>query len=229
VWHAANTLHPLLRLALFKVRTFRVSVAGGFMTRLGVGGLPFLLPLLYQLGMGLPAWQSGLLMMPSAAAAMVMKPLSATLLKRYGYRQVLLVNTMLIGITIGLYSQVDSATPLALVVAMGLATGLFNSLQFSSMNSMAYADIADADSSQASTLASSFQQLSMSFGLAFGSLITAWYLGDVPQTDRVAVTSALHHAFITLGVLTLVSSVSFRALRASDGENVSKGSAPARS
>jgi EmrB/QacA subfamily drug resistance transporter len=229
VWHAANTLHPLLRLALFKVRTFRVSVAGGFMTRLGVGGLPFLLPLLYQLGMGLPAWQSGLLMMPSAAAAMVMKPLSATLLKRYGYRQVLLVNTVLIGITIGLYSQVDSATPLALVVGMGLATGLFNSLQFSSMNSMAYADIADADSSQASTLASSFQQLSMSFGLAFGSLITAWYLGDVPQTDRVAVTSALHHAFITLGVLTLVSSVSFRALRASDGENVSKGSAPARS
>jgi len=228
VWHAANTLHPLLRMALFKVRTFRVSVAGGFMTRLGVGGLPFLLPLLYQLGMGLPAWQSGLLMMPSAAAAMVMKPLSASLLKRYGYRQVLLVNTVLIGITIGLYSRVDSATPLALVVAMGLATGLFNSLQFSSMNSMAYADIADADSSQASTLASSFQQLSMSFGLAFGSLITAWYLGDVPQTDRAAVTSALHHAFITLAVLTLVSSLSFRALRASDGENVSKGGAPAR-
>jgi len=228
VWHAANTLHPLLRMALFKVRTFRVSVAGGFMTRLGVGGLPFLLPLLYQLGMGLPAWQSGLLMMPSAAAAMVMKPLSASLLKRYGYRQVLLVNTVLIGITIGLYSRVDSATPLALVVAMGLATGLFNSLQFSSMNSMAYADIADADSSQASTLASSFQQLSMSFGLAFGSLITAWYLGDVPQTDRAAVTSALHHAFITLAVLTLVSSLSFRALRASDGENVSKGVAPAR-
>ena len=229
VWHAANTLHPLLRLALFKVRTFRVSVAGGFMTRLGVGGLPFLLPLLYQLGMGLPAWQSGLLMMPSAAAAMVMKPLSATLLKRYGYRQVLRVNTVLIGITIGLYSLVDSATPLVLVVAMGLATGLFNSLQFSSMNSMAYADIADADSSQASTLSSSFQQLSMSFGLAFGSLITAWYLGEVPQTDRAAVTSALHHAFITLGVLTVVSSLSFRSLQATDGENVSKGSAPARS
>ena len=94
---------------------------------------------------------------------------------------------------------------------------------------MAYADIADADSSQASTLSSSFQQLSMSFGLAFGSLITAWYLGEVPQTDRAAVTSALHHAFITLGVLTIVSSLSFRALQARDGENVSKGAAPARS
>jgi hypothetical protein len=112
-------------------------------------------------------------------------------------------------------------------VVMGFAMGLFNSLQFSSMNSMAYADITDADSSQASTLASSFQQLSMSFGLAVGTLVTAGYLGDVPQTDRAAVTSALHHAFITLGVLTLVSSLSFRGLHARDGESVSKGSAAA--
>src|SRR6185369_967550 len=72
VVHASRTPHPLLQLALFKVRTFRVSVAGGFVTRLGIGGLPFLLPLLYQLGLGLPAWESGLLMMPSAAAAMGM-------------------------------------------------------------------------------------------------------------------------------------------------------------
>ena len=72
-WHAQQHAYPLLRLALFKVRTFRISVLGGFITRLGVGGLPFLLPLLYQLGLGLPAWQSGLLMMPTAAAAMGMK------------------------------------------------------------------------------------------------------------------------------------------------------------
>src|SRR5690606_341485 len=76
VLHARQVKHPLLRLNLFRVRTFRVSVAGGFVTRLGVGGLPFLLPLLYQLGMGLPAWQSGLLMMPAAAAAMGMKLIS---------------------------------------------------------------------------------------------------------------------------------------------------------
>lgn len=69
-WHANHTAYPLLRLTLFRVRTFRVAVVGGFITRLGVGGLPFLLPLLYQLGLGLPAWQSGLLMMPAAAGAM---------------------------------------------------------------------------------------------------------------------------------------------------------------
>eukprot|EP01030_Chromulinospumella_sphaerica_P011777 gene11777-11574_t len=103
-WHARDTVSPLLQLALFRVRTFRVSVLGGFITRIGVGGLPFLLPLLYQLGLGLPAWQSGLLMMPSAAAAMGMKLISARVLNRFGYRQVLIVNTVLIGLTISLYS-----------------------------------------------------------------------------------------------------------------------------
>ena len=221
VLHARQVAYPLLRLALFRVRTFRVSVVGGFVTRLGVGGLPFLLPLLYQLGLGLPAWQSGLLMMPAAAAAMGMKFISSRILARFGYRNVLIVNTLMIGISIGLYSQITPATPIALIVLMGLSTGFFNSLQFSSMNSMAYADIETTDSSMASTIASSLQQMSMSFGLACGSLVTAWYLGDVPQTDQVAVTGALHHAFLTLAVMTILSSLSFWTLRPQDGESVS--------
>lgn len=222
-WHARQAPYPLLRLALFRVRTFRVSVVGGFITRLGMGGLPFLLPLLYQLGLGLPAWQSGLLMMPTAAAAMGMKLISAWVLRRYGYRQVLVVNTVMIGLTISLFAQVNENTPIALIVLLGLAQGFFNSLQFSSMNSMAYADIETSDSSMASTIASSLQQLSMSFGLACGSLVAAWYLGDLPQTDRVAVTHALHHAFLTLGGLTILSSLSFWTLRSEDGESVSRG------
>ena len=221
VLHARQAVYPLLRLALFRVRTFRVSVVGGFVTRLGVGGLPFLLPLLYQLGLGLPAWQSGLLMMPSAAAAMGMKLISTKILGQFGYRPVLIVNTLMIGVTISLFSQVTPATSIALIVLLGLATGFFNSLQFSSMNSMAFADIETNDSSMASTIASSLQQMSMSFGLACGSLVTAWYLGDMPQTDRVAVTGALHHAFLTLGALTILSSLSFWTLRPNDGESVS--------
>ena len=221
-WHARQTPYPLLRLALFRVRTFRVSVVGGFITRLGMGGLPFLLPLLYQLGLGLPAWQSGLLMMPTAAA-MGMKLLSTGVLRRHGYRQVLIVNTVMIGLTISLFAQVNEATPIPLIVLLGLAQGFFNSLQFSSMNSMAYADIGTSDSSMASTIASSLQQLSMSFGLACGSLVTAWYLGDLPQTDRAAVTHALHHTFLTLGGLTVLSSLSFWTLRSDDGESVSRG------
>lgn len=225
-WHARRSRFPILRLALFRVRTFRVAVVGGFITRLGLGGLPFLLPLLYQLGLGLPAWQSGLLMMPTVAAAMFMKALSAPILRRFGFRRVLTVNTVMIGVTISLFASVGPATPLALIVCFGLAQGLFNSLQFSSMNTMAYADVATVDSSMASTIASSLQQLSMSFGLACGSLVTAWYLGDFPQTDRGALMGALHHAFLTLGALTVVSSLSFWTLRAKDGESVSRGSAP---
>jgi EmrB/QacA subfamily drug resistance transporter len=221
-WHASQAPFPLLRLALLRVRTFRVSVLGGFVTRLGIGGLPFLLPLLYQLGLGLPAWQSGLLMMPAAAAAMGMKFISTRVLARFGYRQVLIVNTLLIGCTIAMYTLVGPGTPLYAIVAIGLCLGFFNSLQFSSMNSIAYADIEGADSSMASTIASSLQQLSMSFGLAFGSLIAGWYLGDLPQTDKAALTNALHHAFMTLAVLTALSSVTFWTLRKSDGEGLAK-------
>jgi len=220
-WHARQVAHPLLKLALFRVRTFRVSVVGGCVTRLGIGGLPFLLPLLYQLGLGMPAWQSGLLMMPTAAAAMVMKFISARILKRYGYRQVLIVNTLMMGTTISLFALVVPATPVPVIVLLGLAQGFFNSLQFSSINTMAYADIEEPDSSMASTIASTLQQISLSFGLACGSLITGWYLGSVSQTNAGAVTSALHHAFLTLGVLTMLSSFSFWTLRQRDGENVS--------
>src|SRR5574340_770085 len=198
--------HPLLRLALFRIRTFRVSVAGGFVTRLGVGGMPFLLPLLYQLGLGMPAWQSGLLMMPGAAAAMGMKLIAPRMLARFGYRRILTVNTVMIGIVISLFSLVSLTTPIALIVLLGLSMGFFNSLQFTSMNSMAYADIDTPDSSMASTITSSLQQLSMSFGLAGGSLIAGWYLGDLPQTDRMAVTTALHHAFLTLAGVTILAS-----------------------
>jgi len=219
-WHARETAHPLLRLALFRVRTFRVSVVGGFLTRLGVGGMPFLLPLLYQLGLGMPAWQSGLLMMPVAAAAMGMKLIASRLLARFGYRRVLTLNTVMIGVVVSLFSLVAPATPIGLIVLLGLAHGFFNSLQYTSMNSMAYADIEPPDSSMASTIASSMQQMSMSFGLACGSLIAGWYLGDLPQTDRAAVTTALHHAFLTVGGLTILS---FWSLRPGDGESVSRG------
>jgi EmrB/QacA subfamily drug resistance transporter len=221
--HARETAHPLLRLALFRVRTFRVSVVGGFVTRLGVGGMPFLLPLLYQLGLGMPAWQSGLLMMPVAAAAMGMKLIASRVLARFGYRRVLTVNTVMIGVVVSLFALVTPATPVGVIVLLGLAMGFFNSLQYTSMNSMAYADIDTPDSSMASTISSSMQQMSMSFGLACGSLIAGWYLGDLPQTDRAEVTTALHYAFLTLGAFTMLSSLSFWSLRPQDGESVSRG------
>ncbi len=220
-WHAREIRFPLLRLSLFRIRTFRVSVIGGFITRIGIGGLPFLLPLLYQIGLGFPAWKSGLLMMPAAMAAMGMKIISVRVLRRFGYRRVLVANTFMIGLTIAMFSRVTPATPIPFIVLLGLSQGFFNSLQFSSINSMAYADVEPAESSMASTIASSLQQMSLSFGLAVGSLITAWFLGGLPQTDHVAVINALHCAFLSLGALTIFSSFAFRTLHHHDGESVS--------
>lgn len=225
--HASRTEHPLLNLRLFKVRTFRVSVLGGLVTRLGISGLPFLLPLLYQLGMGMPAWQSGLMMMPSALAAMTVKALSPHLLRRFGYRRILTVNTTLMGVVIGLFALADQNTPLVAIVLLSFLVGSGNSLQFSSMNSLAFADIDARSTSMANTIASSMQQLSMSFGLACGSLLTGWYLGGLPQTDQIAVTNALHAAFITLGIGTIVSSLSFWTLHRDDGHALTaKSDAP---
>ncbi|GFE81592.1 MFS transporter [Steroidobacter agaridevorans] len=225
--HANRTEHPLLNLRLFQVRTFRVSVLGGLITRLGIGGLPFLLPLFYQLGMGMPAWQSGLMMMPSAIAAMTVKALSPHLLRRYGYRRILIVNTVLMGVVIGLFALADQSTPIVVIVLLSFLVGSGSSMQFSSMNSLAFADIDARNSSMANTIASSMQQLSMSFGLACGSLLTGWYLGGLPQTDQIAVTNALHAAFITLGIATVVSSLSFWTLRAGDGHALTaKNEAP---
>ncbi len=223
VVHAKRVKYPLLRLQLFRIRTFRVSVVGGFITRLGVGGMPFLLPLLYQLGLGLPAWKSGMLMMPAALAAMFMKFFSVRILRTLGYRKVLMLNTLMIGLTISLFACIDSSTPLICIVMLGLAQGFFNSLQFSSMNSMAYANTEQKDSSMASTIASAFQQLSLSFGLAFGSIVAAWFLGDLPQSDQAAIVSALHHAFLALGAMTILSAAIFATLRPGDGDNVSRG------
>lgn len=222
VLHANCAQHPLLQLNLFKIRTFRVSVVGGFVTRLGVGAIPFLLPLLFQLGLGLPAWQSGLLMMPLAIGAMGLKMIASKVLAHFGYRGVLLVNTLVMGMTMTLFSFVGRTTPISMIVALALAQGFFNSLQFTSMNSMGYADIEQSDTSMASSIASSMQQLSLSFGLAFGTMLTALFLGSMAQSDQDAVSNALHLAFISLGALTMLSSISFWTLHPTDGNEVSR-------
>lgn len=218
--HANRTEYPLLNLKLFNVRTFRVSVGGGLLTRIGIGGLPFLLPLFYQLGLGMPAWQSGLLMMPSALAAMAMKTMAPQLLRRFGYRRVLTMNTVLIGAAISMYALLGKDTPIVAIIVLSFLVGSGNSLQFSSMNSLAFADIDDRGSSMANTIASTMQQLSMSFGLACGSLLAGWYLGDLPQTDQAAVVHALHAAFVTLGVGTMLASLTFWTLRPEDGHTL---------
>jgi MFS family permease len=204
-----------------RIRTFRHSVLGGFVTRLGFGGMPFLLPLLYQIGLGFAPWQAGLLTVPQALAAMGMKVISRPLLKRFGHRTILLTNTVLLGLTMMLFTQIDRETPLIAILTLSFTQGFFASLQFTAMNSLVYADVDDERASGASSISSTAQQLSLSFGVALGSLVAAWFLGDSDRSNSALVLPALHHAFLTLGLVTIASAVTFTGLDRNDGNNVS--------
>jgi Na+/melibiose symporter-like transporter len=220
-WHARRTTQPLLPVELFRLRTFRVSVAGGFITRLGISGMPFLLPLLYQLGMGFSPWQAGLLVMPQAAAAIGMKLLVQKILARFGHRRVLLVNTLLIGAMIAAFSQVGPGTPVGAILMFSVLQGSVSALQFTAMNTLAYADTSDAEASDASTVASTAQQLSISFGIAFASLVTGWFLGGIDRSNADLLVPALHKAYLLLGAVTVGSAATFLLLKREDGANVS--------
>jgi len=222
-WHSTRVEHPLLDLALFKVRTFRVAVVGGLVTRLGSAGMPFLLPMLYQIGLGFSAWQSGLLMIPTAAAAMIMKIVSLPLLARFGFRRVLIVNTVLMGGVIAAFSVVNAGTGVILLVCLALAQGLCNSVQFGSMNALAYADVAAPDAAMASTIASTCQQMAVGFGVAIGALVTAWFMSNAPP-NQVDLGAAVRHAMVILGLLTALSSGTFWTLHSQDGQNLSRPS-----
>ncbi|HEX7622437.1 MAG TPA: MFS transporter [Anaeromyxobacteraceae bacterium] len=219
--HARRVPHPVLQLSIFKTRTFRSSVVGGVVTRVGIGGMPFLLPLLYQLGLGYTPWQAGLLMVPQAAAAILMKILSAGVLRRLGYRRVLVGNTALLGATIAAFALIRPGAPVIAILLLSFLQGFFSSLQFTSLNSLVFADVTDVDASKASTIFSTAQQLSLSFGVAISSLVVAFFVRLTPGASDVRLIGPLHEAFITLGVLTALSAVYFAALRPEDGANVS--------
>ncbi len=221
-WHASRAAHPLLRLGLFRIRTLRISVVGSFVTRLGLGGMPFLLPLLYQVGFGYTPVQSGLLILPQSLAAMSFRLAMPRLLRHFGYRAVLLWNTVAIGGLISLYALVGPHTPVAVIAAMAFAFGFFSSFQYTSMNTLAYADVTETDASMASTIASTSQQLSMSFGVATASLVTAFFIPNRFQSGPAEIIVGIHHACLALGALTVLSTFVFGGLEPGDGASVSQ-------
>jgi MFS family permease len=221
-WHARAEAHPLLRLDLLRVRTLRVAVVGSFLTRLGVGGMPFLLPLLYQTGLGFSPLESGLLISPQPLAAMSLRLLMPRILRRLGYRRVLLLNTVALGVLIGLFAVVGPGTPVWVIVLQAFAFGFFSSFQYTSMNTLGYADVPDDQASLASTIASTAQQLSLSFGVAAASLAAAVFVRRDAQTQPPAIIRGIHMAFFALGAFTLLSSLIFRRLRSDDGANISQ-------
>ncbi|HLB92447.1 MAG TPA: DHA2 family efflux MFS transporter permease subunit [Terriglobales bacterium] len=218
--HASSLPFPLLKLGLFSIRTFRAAVSGSFFTRLGIGGVPFLLPLLYQVGLGFTPIQSGLLIMPQAIASMSMKTIMPRLLSRIGYRGVLISNTLILGALLMVFATIGLRTPVWAIVLQAFLYGAFTSLQYTSMNTLVYADIEEKDASSASSIASTAQQMSISFGVAVAGLATAFF---VPSThsNPTEMIHGIHKALIALGILTIVSTIVFGSLKNGDGDDVS--------
>ncbi|HXB26615.1 MAG TPA: DHA2 family efflux MFS transporter permease subunit [Gemmatimonadaceae bacterium] len=219
--HAMRSPHPVLRLVLFRIRTFRASVLGSFFTRLGIGGIPFLFPLLYQVGLGFTPVQSGLLVMPQALAALSFKVAMPRILRTFGYRGVLISNTLLIGLQIMLFATIGRGTPVWLIVAEVFCYGFFTSLQYTSMGTLAFADVDEHDASSASSIASTVQQMAVSFGVACASLVTAFFIPDPHGSNPVQFIQGVHRGFLVLGAMTLVSTLVFVQLKRGDGDAVS--------
>jgi MFS family permease len=218
--HGSSLPFPLLKLKLFGIRTFRAAVSGSFFTRLGIGGVPFLLPLLYQVGLGFTPIESGLLVMPQAIASMSMKALMPQILRRVGYRGVLISNTVILGSLLMAFATIGLRTPVWMIVFLALLYGAFTSLQYTSMSTLVFADIAEEDASGASSIASTAQQMSISFGVAVAGLATAFFIPS-SRSNPVEMIHGIHKALIALGILTVLSTIVFYGLKSGDGDDVS--------
>ena len=177
VFHARRTGSPVLDFSLLRLPTLRAAIIGGFMFRLGIGALPFLLPLLMQAGFGLSPFQSGLVTFGSAVGAMGMKTLAARIIRTFGFRNMMTVNALISAALLAACALFTATTPLLLIMLILVVGGFFRSLEFTAINTVAYAEVEAAQMSRATTIVSVNQQLAVSAGVAVGAFcveITLW-------------------------------------------------------
>ena len=205
VVHARRHAQPLLDLKLFALPTFRAGVAGGSLFRIGVGASPFLLPLMLQVGFGLSAVQSGMLTFVSSIGAIFMKTLAASVLKRLGFRRVLVLNALLASAMLCAFGLFRPGTPHALIMVVLLVSGFFRSLQFTSLNAISYAEVDQPRMGQASSMAGMVQQLSLSLGVAIGGYLLeiVGAIANRPATD----VGNFYFAFLGVGLISMSSAL----------------------
>ena len=218
--HAHKVPNPLLDLDLLKIDTFYASVVGGFLFRIGVGAAPFLLPLFFQLGFGMTALQSGLLTFATAIGAIAMKTTAAPILRRLGFKRILVWNALLSAAFIAATALFTSVTPNAVILAVLLVGGFFKSLQFTAINSIAYADIHEKAMSRATSFASVAQQLSMSAGVATGALVLE--VERMGRDSHQVLASDFPAAFLLVGALAASSALVFMRLPKDAGSSLSR-------
>ncbi|TWP22920.1 DHA2 family efflux MFS transporter permease subunit [Apibacter muscae] len=208
---------PLINLKLFKIRTLRIGIIGNIITRLGVGGIPLMLPLLLQVGFGKNSVISGAMLIFSAVATILAKSSAIPLIKHFGYKKLLIYNTIILGVAITLFMFPNENTPLVWLIPILIAYGAFNSIQMSAMNSISLADLTPKDASGGNTMFSVTQQLSMSFGISLSAMLFNSY--EIFENNHVI--TAFKLTFLTLGIITILSAFTFAFLKNDDGTSMS--------
>jgi EmrB/QacA subfamily drug resistance transporter len=219
VIHAKRTASPVLDFTLMRLPTLRASIIGGFLFRLGIGALPFLLPLLMQVGFGLSPFKSGLVTFASAVGAMGMKTLAARIIRTFGFRNIMTINAIVSSVFLAACALFTASTPLLLIMIILVVGGFFRSLQFTAINTVAYAEVEPAQMSRATTLVSVNQQLAISAGVAVG----AFSVESNMLLHHVSELSAADFApaFIVVAIISAVSTWFFHQMPVDAGHQVS--------
>lgn len=219
VMHARRTDQPALDFTLLRLPTFRASIYGGFLFRVGVGAMPFLLPLLMQVGFGLSPFGSGLVTFSSAVGAIGMKTLAARIIRTFGFRNIMTVNAVVSSVFLAACALFTVTTPLLLIMIILVVGGFFRSLQFTAINALTYADVEPERMSRATTLASVNQQLAISAGVALGAFSVETTMLFRHDTELTA--GDFGPGFLVVSVLSAMSTFYFMRLPADAGHQVS--------
>jgi EmrB/QacA subfamily drug resistance transporter len=219
VIHARRTGSPVLDFSMLRLPTLRAAIIGGFLFRLGIGALPFLLPLLMQVGFGLSPFQSGLVTFSSAVGAMGMKTLAARIIRTFGFRNMMTVNAVVSTVFLAACALFTVTTPLLLIMIILVVGGFFRSLQFTAINTVAYAEVEPAQMSRATTLVSVNQQLAVSAGVAVG----AFSVESTMALRHVSELSAADFApaFIVVSIISVISAYFFWQMPDDAGHEIS--------
>jgi EmrB/QacA subfamily drug resistance transporter len=215
--HARNRVDAALDLSLFTIRSFRISTMAGGISRIGVNAVPFMLPLLFQIGFGLSPVASGSLTFVSSLGTLLIRPISAWMLRMLGFRGLLFGNGLVCAGLTALFALVEPSTPHWVVVPLVLIFGIGRSTQFMTSNTLTYADTPSHKLSRATSLGGVIQQLTISFGVS----IAAALLSLIAGPGNLPSVSDFHHAFLLVAMITLVSAPGFLWLTSEDGAHVS--------
>jgi len=216
--HARCHPSPLIALPIFKTRTFSVGIAGNIASRLGTGCVPFLMPLMLQVGFGYTALIAGCMIAPTAIGSILAKSTVTQVLRWFGYRKTLFGITVIIGVMIAQFALQSPSMEIWLLILPLFILGMAMSTQFTAMNTITLADLTDENASSGNSVLAVTQQLSISLGVAVSAAVLRFYEGF----ESANTIEQFHYTFITMGVITLISASVFLLLKPKDGRNLIK-------